>query len=98
MNHVDAAVAAIFALLAVRTSGVYFLLLTLALGMYLGHLRALDRGHGRREWASRRHPPRNPQRGPQFLLAGAGGRGAGVLRDVAIRPLAFRPHDARHSR
>ena len=94
------ALAAIFALIAVRTSGVYFLLLTLALGMIVWGIcvRWTER-HRRRKRAARRHPPGASQRAAQFLLGWCWcGGGARVLGDVAVRPLAVRPDAARHSR
>ena len=94
------AVAAVFALLAVRTSGVYFLLLTLALGMIIWGicLRWTQRDR-RRERHARRRPPGDRcsvtvrSIGPCWPA-----QPSSSLCDVAVRALAVRADAARHPR
>ena len=90
--------AGVFALLAARVSGVYFLLLTLALGMIVWGVPALDERDRRREWHSGFWSPRYHCGSHRLLLRHAG-NGACVDGDyLALRSLAVRPYAPRHSR
>ena len=87
--------AAVFALLAIRTSGVYFLLLTLALGMIVWGVCLRWTSVTGGENGLRGDCAPAPRRPAPSLRGPARGRPA-HLSDVALRQLALRAHAAGH--